>query len=140
MTKILSLLIFLIQVTGCANPIGDAVYHSVKGNHAEAARHYLLAAEQAGKGEEYAAAHAYCSAASEFQKAGDNVRNAIASAEKGVAKYRVLIERLNANTLREMSLMNTKEMFVCKLILAEGRLSHGDHEGVRELVTQKSVT
>jgi len=150
MTKILSLLFLLILVAGCADshradphyvdPRHAAVNASARGDHAEAAKNFLLSAEQREKDWlfEIPISYTYCLAASEFLKAGgaDNVRNSIGSAIKGVAKSRDLAEKYRASQFGQKFLRATKNMFVCKLILAQGRLFNGDHEGVRELVKE----
>lgn len=154
MTTILSLLVILI-LGGCAgphhradplhhadlqypDPHRDAVNASARGDHANAAKNFLLSAEQREKDWlfEIPTSYTYCLAAAEFLKAGgaDNVRNAIESATKGLVKSHALVEKYRVSKLGQKFLVTTKIMFVCKLILAQSRLINGDHQGVRELV------
>lgn len=150
MTKILSLLSLLSLMAGCASPEYAAYNASPKGDHAGAAKLYLRIAEQQEKDEKdtksTSSGHNYCSAASEFLKAGgaENIRSAIAAAEKGIAKNQDNAEKYSKFADRDRAiddpvgyesfLTPAKFLFMCKLTLAKSRLSNGEHEGVRAFV------
>jgi hypothetical protein len=136
MIHILTLLVLLAMVSGCANHLESAWDAARKGNHTDAAKHYLHLAAKAEGDNSFGAiddmvGEYYCAAAIGFQKAGgaENTLWAEEAARKGIN----LLSNIVNLKLKEPITLYNNERFRCKLLLAEIESSRGQIESARAM-------